>query len=94
MKASGCRFPAPRTRNALDYTWRLFRQGKVSISAELAGIVERMNCSAQSWQKRMEKLRDGRLLGRFYATTRAKLREIADRLGMQRLVNLAACPVR
>ena len=78
----------------VDYTGRLFRQGKASISAELAGIFERLGCSAQNWQNRMEKLRDGRLLGRFFATTRAKLREIAERLGMRRPVNLAGCPVR
>jgi hypothetical protein len=78
----------------VDYTGRLFRQGKASISAELAGIFERLGCSAQSWQNRMEKLRDGRLLGRFFATTRAKLREIAERLGMRRPVNVAGYPVR
>ena len=78
----------------VDYTGRLFRQGKASISAELAGIFERFGCSAQSWQNRMEKLRDGRLLGRFFATTRAKLREIAERLGMRRPANVAGYPVR
>jgi hypothetical protein len=78
----------------IDYTGRLFRQGKASISAELAGIFERLGCSAQHWQNRMEKLRDGRLLGRFFATTRAKLREIAERLGMRRTVNVAGYPFR
>ncbi len=78
----------------VDYSRRLFRQGKASISAELAGIFERLGCSAQYWQKRMEKLRDGRLLGRFFPTTRAKLREISERLGMKRLVNLAGWPAR
>jgi REP element-mobilizing transposase RayT len=78
----------------VDYTGRLFRQGKASISAELAGIFERLGCSAQIWQVRMEKLRTGSLLGRFFATTRAKLREIADRLGVRHLVNRAGCPTR
>ncbi len=78
----------------VDYSGRLFRHGKASISVELAGIFERLPCSAQYWQNRMEKLRDGRLLGRFFATTRAKLRKIAERLGMKRLVNLAGWPVR
>ena len=77
----------------VEYTGRLFRHGKASNSAELAGIFERIGCSAQSWQSRMEKLRDGRLLGRFFATTRAKLREIAERLGMQRPVNVVGYPV-
>jgi hypothetical protein len=35
------------------YAGRLIRQGKASISAELAGIFERLNCNAQSWHKRM-----------------------------------------
>ena len=78
----------------VDYTGGLFRQGKASIPAELAGAFERFGCSAQQWQNRMEKLRDGQLLGRFFATTRAKQREIAERLGMRRPVNLAGWPAR
>ena len=78
----------------VDYIGRLFRQGKASISAKLAGIFERLNCSAQSWHKRMERLRGDRLLGRFYASARAKLREIGDRLGVRHLVKLTGCPIR
>ena len=78
----------------VDYTGRLFRQGKASISAELAGIFERLGCSAQSWQSRLEKLRGDRLLGRFFAASRAKLREIGERLGVRHLVNLTGCPIR
>ena len=76
------------------YAGRLFRQGKASISAELAGIFERLNCNAQSRHKRMERLRGDRLLGRFFAPTRAKLREIGERLGVRHLVNLTGCPLR
>jgi hypothetical protein len=54
---------------------------------------ERLGCAARSWQNGMEKLRDGRLLGRFFATTRAKLRENAGRLGMRRPVNNVGYPV-
>jgi hypothetical protein len=78
----------------VDYTGRLFREGKTSISAELAGIFERLGCSAQSWQIQIEKLRGDRLLGRFFATSRAKLREIAERLGVRRVINLRVCPIR
>ena len=39
------------------------------LSAELAGILERLGSKAQSWQVRMEKLRNGRLLGRFFAAS-------------------------
>jgi hypothetical protein len=73
---------------------RLIRQEKASISAELAGIFERLNCSTLSWHKRMERLGGDRLLGRFFASTRAKLREIGERLGVRHLVNLSGCPLR
>ena len=78
----------------VDYTGRLFREGKASISAELAGVFERLGCSAQSWQIQIEKLRGDRLLGRFFAASRKKLREIAGRLGVHHLVNLRGCPIR
>ena len=80
-------FPLGSYAKLVDYTGRLFRQGKASISAELAGIFERLNCNAQSWHKRMERLGGDRLLGRFFASTRAKLREIGERLGVRHLVN-------
>ena len=73
----------------VDYTGRLFRQGKASISLELAGIFDRLGCTRSELAGPLEKLRDGRLLGRYFVTTRAKLREIAERLGMRRLVNVA-----
>jgi hypothetical protein len=87
-------FPLGSYVKLVEYTGRLFRQGKASISAEMAGIFERLNWSAKSWQSRMEKLGEGRLLGRFFASTRAKLREIGERLGLRHLVNLAGCPAR
>jgi hypothetical protein len=77
----------------VDYTGRLFRDGKAVISAELAGILERLGTTADRWQARLEKLKAGRLLGRFFAATRARLREAATALGVRRLANLDACPV-
>ena len=78
----------------VDYTGRLFREGKASISAELAGIFERLGFDAQSWQIQIKKLCGDRLLGCFFAASRAKLREIGDRLDVRRLVNLRGCPIR
>ena len=78
----------------VDYTGRLFREGRAAISAELSGILERLGSGAESWQLRMEKLRTGRLFGRFFAARRAKLQEAADRLGMRRVANLARWPAR
>ena len=87
-------FPLGSYVRLVDYTGRLFREGKATISAELAGIFERLGSSAQSWQRQMEKLRDRPFLGRFFATSRARLREIAERLGLRHVANLAGCPAR
>ncbi len=78
----------------VDYTGRLFRDGKAVISAELAGILERLGSSAESWWARIEKLSNGRLLGRFFAASRERLREVAVRLGLHHLPNLGGCPTR
>ena len=78
----------------VDYTGRLFRRGKAAISAELAGILERLGSSADSWRARLEKLHSGRLFGRFFAVSREKLREAAERLNVKRVANLAGCPAR
>ena len=72
----------------VDDTGRLFREGKARISAEVAGILERIGSSAESWQVRMEKLKNGRSFGRFFAASREKLRELARRLKVRHLVNL------
>ena len=63
--------------DSVDYTGRLFREGKARISAELAGILDRIGSSAEGWQVRMEKLKNGRSFGRFFAASRDKLRDLA-----------------
>ena len=78
----------------VDYTGRMFRDGKAAISAELSGIFDRLNSSAESWWARLEKLSRGRLLGRFFAASRDRLRQLAARLGVHHLANLGGCPVR
>ena len=64
----------------VDFTGRLFRAGKAAISAEVTGILERQGSSAERWQARLEKLKTGRLLGRFFAASRHRLREVGARL--------------
>ena len=89
------RQPMPVTELKLvEYTGRLFRQGKASIPAELAGIFERLGFTAESWRDAMDKLRGERLLGRIFAASRIKLREIAKHLGVRHLINLRGCPLR
>jgi hypothetical protein len=68
--------------------------GKCLDSAELARIFERLNCSDQRRQSRIERLGGDRFLRRFYASTGAKLREISERLDVRPRVNLTGCPVR
>ena len=68
----------------VDYTGRLFREGKAAISRELAEILERVGTTADTWQARLDALRKGRLFGRFLAASRARLREVAHGSGPAR----------
>jgi hypothetical protein len=74
------------------YTGRLFREGKAVISREVAEIFERLGTSAETWQARLRKLSEGRMLGRFFAASRERLRDVAARLGLRRAINLGGCP--
>ena len=76
----------------IDFTGRLFREGKAAICDDLAGILERLGSSAQSWQARLQKPAGGHLLGRFFAVSREGLRQLAARLGMHLLAKLGGCP--
>jgi hypothetical protein len=77
----------------VDYSGRVFREGKAMISREVAEIFERIGTTAENWQARLEKLSKSRLLGRFLAASRQRLREVAERLGLRRAVNLSGCLV-
>ena len=76
----------------VDYTSRLFRAGKATVSPAVAEILDRLGSGVDAWQARLEQLRRGRLLGRFFAATRQRLREVAQRLGLRRVANLGGCP--
>jgi REP element-mobilizing transposase RayT len=75
----------------VDYTGRLFREGKATISRGVAEVFVRLGTSAETWQARLEKLRTGRLLGRFFAASRQRLRDVASRIGLRRVPNLGGC---
>jgi hypothetical protein len=68
-----------------------FREGKAVLSRELAEILERIGSSSEQWQARLERLRRGALLGRFIATSRERLQQVAEKLGLRRVPNLAGC---
>jgi hypothetical protein len=76
----------------VDFTARLYREGKATLSHAVAEILDRLGSSVEEWQARLDKLRQGRLLGRFFAATRQRLREVAERLGLRRVPNLGGCP--
>ena len=76
----------------VEYTGRLLREGKASISSELADIFDRLGSSAALWQTRLQKLSGGRGLGRFLSSSRERLREVAQKLGVHHLANLDGCP--
>jgi hypothetical protein len=85
----------------VDYTGRSFRQGKAMISREVAAVFDRIGTDAETWQARIQKLNGGRLLGRLpdgigtfsSAASRQRLREVTQRLGLRRAVNLGGCLV-
>jgi hypothetical protein len=49
----------------------------VPTSIGLIGVLERIGSDAERWWSRIEKLCKGRLLGRFFAASRERLREVA-----------------
>lgn len=78
----------------VKYTGRLLRKGQASIPREVAALFDRLGTNAETWQARLTKLSEGRLLGRFFAASRERLREVAENLGVRHLDNLDSCPTR
>jgi len=77
----------------LDYTSRLCRLGKARVSREVASILERLGSSAEVWGQRIQKLLGkSRLLGSYFSTDRARLRELARQRGVHHLDNLVSAP--
>ena len=71
-RTPGC---AARPWALLFDTFGVRRCGALFVAAvdELSGILERLGSSAESWRARLEKLKSGRLLGRFFAASRERL---------------------
>ena len=77
----------------VEYTGRMFREGKAAISAEVTDIFARLGSSAELWQERLEALRRDQWLGYVLASSREKLDHAAQQFGLTRLVNLSNAPV-
>ncbi len=58
----------------------------------MAGILERLGTTAETWQARLEKLSKGRFFGRFFAASRRRQRQVAEHLGLRRVPNWGGCP--
>ena len=72
----------------LEYTGRMLREGKASISSEVVDIFARLGCTPETCGVRMMKLTGGRLLGRFVAASRDRLRQLAEALNVRHLANV------
>jgi hypothetical protein len=46
----------------VDYTGRLFRDGKAMIAREVAEIFERLGTTAETWQARLQTLNSGDII--------------------------------
>ena len=78
----------------LNETDRLIRHEKASASTAPAEIFDRLGQSAESWQALMEKLTEGRLFGRFFGSSRERIREVAAQRGVHHLANVGGMPER
>jgi hypothetical protein len=72
----------------VEYAGRMLRNSKASISAEVADVFAKLGCTPETWGVRMSKLAGSRLLRRFLAATRDKLRELAGKLQARHLSNV------
>ena len=77
----------------VDFTGRLLRAGKATISAEVAAIFVRLRTSSEAWHSRMTRLRNGNGFGRFFAAGRKALQAAAEQIGVRKLANLAGSAV-
>src|SRR5262249_35179175 len=50
----------------VDFTARLYRDGKATLSRDVAEILDRLGSTVDHWHARLEKLRQGHFLGRFF----------------------------
>jgi len=72
----------------VEYTGRILRDGKAAISSEVAELFARLGSTPETWGVRMGKLTSGRLIGRFLAASRERLRQLASKLQVRHLANV------
>ena len=67
----------------------MLREGKAAISFDVADIFTRLGSIPETWVVRMAKLTGGRLLGRFLAASRERLRQLDSKLRVRHPPRLA-----
>ena len=78
----------------VDYTGRLFRDGKAVISAELAGILERLGSSAEALARATRKVKGRPPAGPIFRRQPRPPARGRGALGVHHLANLGGCPAR
>ena len=74
----------------VDYTGRLFRQGKARMSSAVQEVFDRLGTSQEFWSQRIKKMLGSRdLRGSFFAADPQAIRRLADERG-KRLANLSS----
>ncbi len=73
----------------LDEMARKPREGKAFLSSEVRGIFDRLNCDAQFWIEQRARIYGTKLVGCFFASSRVKLRAVAQQLGLHHCWNLS-----
>jgi hypothetical protein len=72
----------------VDYTGRIFRQGKARLSSDVAGVLDRLGTCAEFWSHRLQAmLKKSRLLGNYFATNPDRLRAAAEQRGVHHVDN-------
>ena len=76
----------------LDFTGRLFREGQAPVSRPLKALFARLEIEPETWSTLLLRLNEGRLFGRFFASSRDRLRDVGEQLGLRRMPNLGGWP--
>ena len=76
-----------------DISSRVLRPGKATVPQDAPDIFERLGISEEVWNQSIQRLFERNCMrGHYFSTDRAKLRELAERQGKNRLINLDGCP--
>lgn len=75
----------------IEYTGRMHRPGKISLSPDLDSVFGRLGVAPSQWDHQYAQLAKPELTGRFLSSSRQRLKEAAAQLGIRHCVNLNGC---